>query len=169
MLEPKERLIFALDVPDGAAAREYVRLLRDDVGLFKVGLELFLAEGPTILEVVANAAGHASVFLDLKLYDIPATVLGAISTIRPGVALVTVPSDLGPTGLKKIVAGSGFNVLAVTVLTSMSAADLSALGFKPSLAQDPTRLVVRKAAVAQKAGCRGVVWSGREAAAVRAA
>jgi orotidine-5'-phosphate decarboxylase len=170
MLTPRERLIFALDVPDRRTAVSYVNRLRDDVGLFKVGLELFLAEGPPVLEAVVNAAGSPSqVFLDLKLYDIPATVLGAIKTILHGVALVTVPSDLGPAALKKITAGTAFEVLAVTVLTSLTGADIQALGFAPEFAADPVKLVVHKAKMAQAAGCRGVVCSGREVKAVKEA
>jgi orotidine-5'-phosphate decarboxylase len=172
MLEPRERLIFALDVPDKQTALAYVKELRDEVGLFKVGLELFLAEGPQILQDVVNAAGSpAKVFLDLKLYDIPATVLGAISTIVHGVALITVPSDLGPTGLKKIVdsEGSAHKILAVTLLTSMTGEDLKALGFAPRFAKDPVKLVVHKAKLAKEVGCHGVVCSGREVKAVKAA
>ncbi len=169
MLKPRDRLIFALDVPDKATARAYVGELRDEVGLFKVGLELFLAEGRGLLEELADTLGPKRIFLDLKLYDIPATVLGALKTIRPEPALVTLPGDLGPTGLKRIVAGTAFKILAVTVLTSMNGTDLLALGFEPHYAQDPARLVVRKARLAQEAGCHGVVCSGREVKAVKAA
>jgi orotidine-5'-phosphate decarboxylase len=171
MLMPRDRLIFALDMPDKATALTCVHELQDHVGLFKVGLELFLSEGPSILEELANILGPQRIFLDLKLYDIPATVLGALHAIVHGLALFTVPSDLGPTGLKKIVESSGgaFEVLAVTVLTSITANDLLALGFDPQFAQDPTRLVVRKAKMAQEAGCRGVVCSGREVKAVKEA
>jgi orotidine-5'-phosphate decarboxylase len=157
MLMPHERLIFALDVPDSATALACVHELKDHVGLFKVGLELFYAEGHALLRELTDALGAHRIFLDLKLYDIPATVLGALKKIPPGVALVTVPSDLGPTGLQKIVEGMALAVLAVTVLTSMNGSDLLALGYEPQDAQDPTRLVVRKAIMAQKAGCRGVV------------
>jgi orotidine-5'-phosphate decarboxylase len=167
MLKPQARLIFALDVPDKNTAIAYVKQLRHEVGMFKVGLELFLAEGPQVLQDVVNAAAPAKVFLDLKLYDIPATVLGAMKSILPGVALITVPSDLGPTGLKKIVEGTAFKVLAVTVLTSMTGVDLQALGYESRYAQDPTALVLRKAKMAQEAGCHGVVCSGREVKAVK--
>ncbi len=170
MLEPRERLIFALDVPDRQTALHYVNELRDEVGLFKVGLELFLSYGPQVLEDIVKRAGSpAKVFLDLKLYDIPATVLGAIKTILSGVALITVPSDLGPTGLKKIIEGTAFKVLAVTVLTSMTGEDLKALGFAPRFAKDPVKLVVHKAKLAKEAGCHGVVCSGREVKAVKEA
>jgi orotidine-5'-phosphate decarboxylase len=170
MLSPRERLIFALDVPDKATAVSCVHELRDHVGLFKVGLELFLAEGPGLLAELASILGPQRIFLDLKLYDIPATVLGAFHTIVHGLALFTVSSDLGPTGLKKIVDASGHaKILAVTVLTSITANDLLALGFDPQFAQDPTRLVARKAKMAQAAGCHGVVCSGREVKAVKEA
>jgi orotidine-5'-phosphate decarboxylase len=169
MLLPHERLIFALDVPDTATALACVHELRDHVGLFKVGLELFYAEGRALLRELADAIGAQRIFLDLKLYDIPATVLGTLKKIPPGVALITVPSDLGPTGLQKIVEGTELAVLAVTVLTSMNGDDLLALGYEPQNAQDPTRLVVRKAKMAQEAGCRGVVCSGQEVKAVKEA
>lgn len=169
MPTPREQLIFALDVPDTATALSCVHELRDHVGLFKVGLELFLAEGQGLLRELADAIGAHRIFLDLKLYDIPATVLGALKTIPPDIALVTVPSDLGPAGLKKIVQGTAFKILAVTVLTSMNGDDLLGLGYEESYAQDPTRLVVRKAKMAQEAGCRGVVCSGREVKAVKEA
>ncbi len=165
--EARKKLIFALDVADQKSALDLVDTLRDEVGLFKVGLELYLAQGPAVMQDLLNAALPAGIFLDLKLYDIPATVLGALSTIIHGVSLITLPSDLGPSGLKKIVdaAGSAFNILAVTVLTSTTAQDLRALGYDPRYAPDPTALVLLRAQMAQAAGCRGVVCSGREAAA----
>ena len=169
MLTPRERLIFALDVADKATALSRVHELRDQVGLFKVGLELFLAEGLSLLEDLANILGPQRIFLDLKLYDIPATVLGAMHAMVHGLALFTIPGDLGPTGLKKIVESSGrsFKILAVTVLTSITADDLSALGYDSRYAQDPTALVLRKAKMAQEAGCHGVVCSGQEVKAVK--
>jgi orotidine-5'-phosphate decarboxylase len=169
--EARKKLIFALDVPDKVAALNLARTLRDEVGLFKVGLELFLAQGPAFLLELAHQVGPARIFLDLKLYDIPNTVLGALKTLPLGLALITVPSDLGPPGLKKIVdaAGSAFTILAVTVLTSTSQEDLRALGYDPGYASDSTQLVLLRAKMAQEAGCAGVVCSGREAGAVRQA
>lgn len=169
MLSPREQLIFALDVPDTATALSCVHGLRDHVGLFKVGLELFLAEGQGLLRELDAKIGTHRIFLDLKLYDIPATILGALKTIPPGIALVTIPSDLGPTALKKIVEGTAFKVLAVTVLTSMNGDDLRALGYEDAYGRDPTSLVVRKAKMAQVAGCHGVVCSGLEVKAVKEA
>ena len=168
-MQARERLIFPLDVSDRDTALGYVAKLREEVGLFKVGLELFLAQGPAFLQEVAHQVGPARIFLDLKLYDIPATVLGALHAFLPGVALITVPSDLGPTGLKKIVAAAtgAYQILAVTVLTSTTAEDLRALGYDPRYAQDPTELVLLRARLAQEAGCAGVVCSGREVRAVK--
>ena len=165
----RERLIFPLDVPDRVTARGYVEKLREEVGLFKVGLELFLAAGAGVLQDLAELAGLDRVFLDLKLYDIPATVLGAIKTFAPGIALITVPSDLGPTGLKKIVAAAGraHKILAVTVLTSTPPDDLLVLGYDPRYAADPTELVLLRARMAKAAGCHGVVCSGRDVKAVK--
>jgi orotidine-5'-phosphate decarboxylase len=166
-MDPRERLIFALDVPSRRDALGLVRQLRDEVGYFKLGLELYLALGPKILRDLANRVGPGRIFLDLKLYDIPATVLGALSAIIHGVAWITVPSDLGFTGLQKIVASTARKVLAVTVLTSVNAEDLKNLGFAPQFVANPEKLVVHKAQLAREAGCAGVVCSGREAAAVR--
>lgn len=169
MVQARERLIFPLDVSDRDTALGYVAKLREEVGLFKVGLELFLAQGPAFLQEVAHQVGPARIFLDLKLYDIPATVLGALHALLPGVAFITVPSDLGPTGLKKIVAAAAgaYQILAVTVLTSTTAEDPRALGYDPRYAQDPTELVLLRARLAQEAGCAGVVCSGREVRAVK--
>ena len=166
MLKPQDRLIFALDVPDKAAALNLARSLRDEVGMFKVGLELYLAAGPSLLQALIDEVPlpPAKIFLDLKIYDIPATLLGALHTLLHGLALTTVPSDIGPTGLQKIVAAAGtsMKILAVTVLTSVTAKDLQALGYDRKFAADPTQLVLLRAQMAQQAGCHGVVCSGRE-------
>ena len=89
------RLIFALDVPDTAEAVRYARLLDGVVGLFKVGLELFVSEGPQVLKAIAEHSS-AEIFLDLKLHDIPATVRGAlISAAKHRVRFVTIHCDEG--------------------------------------------------------------------------
>ena len=167
--EARERLIFALVVPGREEALDLVRQLAGEMGLFKVGLELFMAEGPEILQAMAKEVSPSKIFLDLKLYDIPATILGVLRTILPGVALITIPSDLGPSGLQKIVRETPFKVLAVTVLTSNTAADLQVLGYDAEYTEDLARLVVLRAKMAQAAGCTGVVCSGREVKAVKAA
>jgi orotidine-5'-phosphate decarboxylase len=171
MLKPQDRLIFALDVPDKAAALNLARSLRAEVGMFKVGLELYLSAGPSLLQALIDEVPLApgQIFLDLKLYDIPATVLGALRALPPGLAFLTIPSDLGPAGLQKIVAAasSANQILAVTVLTSVTNTDLQALGYERRYADDPTQLVLLRAQMAQQAGCHGVVCSGREVKRVR--
>lgn len=166
--DPKDRLIFALDVPNKAEAVKLARALLPEVGMFKVGLELFMAEGPQLLRDLAQEIPPEKIFLDLKLYDIPATVLGALKTILPGLAFVTIPCDIGFAGLQKIAAQTGFKILAVTVLTSITSSELQELGLHSDF-QDPARLVVRKADMARSAGCHGVVCSGREVKAVKEA
>jgi orotidine-5'-phosphate decarboxylase len=165
----KERIIFPLDVDSTAAAREYAELLADEVGLFKIGLELFVEAGPAVVKSVM-AAGAVRVFLDLKLHDIPATVRRAMMRIAHlGVAFATVHCGESRRMLAAAVAGSGgrVGVLGVTVLTSVDAKDLRSAGFPDGLADDPAELVVRRAEMAKAAGCAGVVCSGLEAAVLK--
>lgn len=166
-MEPKHRLIFPLDFPDKAAAFDYINRLHNEVGLFKVGWELFMAEGPKVLEDMVNELSDPGrFFLDLKLLDIPTTIRGALSTIVHGLALTTVHCDIGFRGLQEI-AQTASKVVAVTLLTSLNEEDLSALGYDPKYTKEPTELVLKKAKLAQEAGCHGVVCSGREARAVK--
>jgi len=168
-MEPKDRLIFPLDVGDGATARELMARLEGEVGLFKVGLELFWAEGPEFLRFMAQAA-PGGYFLDLKLHDIPATMRGAQAQLLSGVKLTTIHVDQGREALKAIVAAlpPEVGVLGVTVLTSVAAADLLALGIAPRYATTPpTALVLLRAALAREAGCSGVVSAATEARAVK--
>ena len=133
--------------------------------MFKVGLELFIRSGPEIIAFI-HSAGPAGVFLDLKLHDIPATVSRAMAGIAAlGVRMATVHCGESQRMLEAAVAGSGgrVGVLAVTVLTSVSAQDIAAAGFREELAGDLPRLVLRRARMAQQAGCAGVVCSGLEA------
>jgi orotidine-5'-phosphate decarboxylase len=171
IMEPKDHLIFPLDFPDRKRAWQYVESLRDEVGLFKVGWELFMQEGPQLLLDLADNLSPAQFFLDLKLYDIPNTLRGAIHSIVHGVALITIHCDLGPGALRAIVSdvGNAFEVLAVTLLTSLSGEDLRALAYASEYADDPSRLVLLRAKLAQDAGCHGVICSGREAKAVKEA
>ena len=169
-MDSQSRLIFALDVPDGDAALRSVDLLRDEVGLFKVGLQLFVAAGPAFLERLARET-PGGIFLDLKFHDIPATVRNAAGRLFKGVKFTTVHCDQGPRGLQQTVEaiGSEVAVLGVTVLTSVGAEDLLAVGIAPEYAADPVKLVVLRAKMAQAAGCRGVICAGAEVAAVKAA
>jgi len=150
-------------------AKHYIELLADRVGLFKVGLELFIRSGPEIVRYI-NQAGSARVFLDLKLHDIPATVSRAMEGIADlGVKFATVHCGESQKMLEAAVAGSHgkVDILGVTVLTSVSAADIEAAGYQPDYYRDLSGLVVKKAAMAQAAGCAGIVCSGLEASMIK--
>lgn len=165
-MTPRDRLCAALDFPTWAAAAPFARAVAPEVGMLKVGLELFAAEGPPAVR--AAAALGRPVFLDLKLHDIPNTVEGAArSAARSGAALLTVHASGGAEMVAAAVrgAGPGVRVLAVTVLTSLDAAALEAIG----LAGPPEAAVVRLARLAVGAGAGGLVCSPLEVAAVRAA
>ena len=167
-MDAKDRLIFPLDVPDAQEARNLVRLLGEQVGVFKVGLELFVSEGPPVVNAIAEMT-DAGIFLDLKFHDIPATIRRAI---RSGLCLrradfVTVHCD--PNLLEAVVeeVSDRTKVLAVTVLTSLNTNALLSLGVREELAKEPMQLVLDRAGIARKAGCAGIVCSGREAQAVK--
>ena len=167
--EARDHLIFALDVPTAEEARRYIELLGGRVGLFKVGLELFVREGRRIIDDI-RSAGDAGVFLDLKLHDIPATVSRAMKNIADmDVRLTTVHCAGQKDMLKAAVDGAAgrVGVLGVTVLTSMSGRDVRADGFADAYADDVSLLVARRAAAAVESGLDGVVCSPLEAAAVK--
>jgi len=169
MKKAKEYIIFALDVSSADEARRYIELLGDHVGLFKVGLELFIRSGPDIVKFI-NASGAAGVFLDLKLHDIPATVSRAMSGIADlGVRYATVHCGETPKMLEAAVKGSrgAVGILGVTVLTSVSAEDIQLAGYRSEFYPDLTRLVINRAAMAKTAGCAGVICSGHEAAMIK--
>ena len=148
-------IVFPLDVPAIDDALAWVRRLEGEVGLFKVGLELFTSVGPQAVRAVSEAGG--SVFLDVKLHDIPNTVEAAArGACRAGVRMLTVHCQGGLEMLRAAVRGAGDEVcvLGVTRLTSLAA---------------PADEVVAAARIALEAGCGGVVCSPLEAAAVREA
>ena len=164
----QDKIIIALDVPDTEGA---LRLLDSIAGrgefstLCKIGLELFTAEGPSVVKAV-QAHGY-SVFLDLKFHDIPNTVAHAVrSAAGLGVSMTTLHACGGPVMLEaaaKAAAGTDLLLLAVTVLTSMDSAQLSATG----ISIEPEAQVLRLAGLAADAGIGGIVCSPREIAAVR--
>lgn len=169
---PAEKIIIALDVKNRTEALELARRLPRAV-VFKVGLELFTAEGPALLRDLA-ALGK-QLFLDLKLHDIPNTVAQAVkSGARHGVRLMTLHASGGSEMMARAAeaaagAASGEGIprpllLGVTVLTSLADADLAALG----LAGNARDQVVRLARLAEGAGLDGVVSSAKEIEAVRA-
>ncbi len=166
----KEYIVFPLDVADAQSARQLVRQLHADVGMFKIGLELFIRGGPDLVRWLSEHAA-AGIFLDLKLHDIPATVRRAMQGIAElKVALTTVHCGESAAMLAAAVEGSQgqVGVLGVTVLTSVSAADLQSAGYAPTMVADPRHLVLHKARMARAAGCAGIVCSGHEAADIKA-
>jgi orotidine-5'-phosphate decarboxylase len=163
----RQRLIVALDVPTAAASTELVKKLQGTCQWFKVGLELFTAAGPDVLEHFI-AHGH-SIFLDLKFHDIPNTVAGAVrSAASWGVRMMTVHAAGGPAMLAAAKAAlDGIanppELLAVTVLTSMDAAALESTG----IARSPAQQVELLAKMGVNAGIRGFVCSPQEVTALR--
>ncbi len=159
-----DRLIFALDVPDLAAARNLIDQLDGVVGFYKLGLELFMAgAGFTLLDELVRRG--ARVFVDLKFFDVPATVSRAVAQLADrGATFTTVHGNQAMMEAAVAAAGS-LQILAVTALTSLDRGDLDDLGFDC----DPAALVVSRARRALEAGCAGVVASGMELTAIRAA
>jgi orotidine-5'-phosphate decarboxylase len=166
-MSPQNRLIFALDVPGKKEAKHYAKVLEGVGGCFKVGLELFISEGPDIVKMIQDQSA-ANIFLDLKLHDIPATVRGALRSAKKlGVRYITIHSTEGEEILETAqeVKGSGLEVLAVTVLTSTSVSSLASLGIREDI--NAAALVLDRATRAQNSGCAGVVCSGEEAKLVK--
>ena len=169
MKQAKDRIIFPLDVATIEEAKNYIELLATSVGLFKVGLELFIRSGPKIVEFIHKQSA-ARVFLDLKLHDIPATVSRAMARIADlGVAFATVHVGESQSMLAAAVEGSGgrVSVLGVTVLTSVCVADLKSAGYREDFYDDMLHAVMHRARIAHAAGCAGVICSGLEAARIK--
>jgi orotidine-5'-phosphate decarboxylase len=170
--EARNRLIVALDVPNAPAALDLVEKLEGTCLWFKVGMELFTACGPLIIEQLAER-GH-SVFLDLKFHDIPNTVAKAVTAaVRWDVQMLTVHTSGGLEMLKaaehaakesaRQLGHASPLVLGVTILTSLDNNALSQIGLDP----DVNRQVRRLANLASQAGLRGLVCSPREVAELR--
>ncbi|HTX42839.1 MAG TPA: orotidine-5'-phosphate decarboxylase [Acidobacteriaceae bacterium] len=161
------RLIVALDYPDAAPALELTERLGDVCSWYKVGLELYLADGNGIVEELRRRGYH--VFLDLKLHDIPNTVARAVRSVaETGAEMLTVHAAGGPAMLQAAAEAAssvqhGPRLLAVTVLTSMDAGQLAATG----VAGSPAEQVLRLAEMASGAGIDGFVASAEETAAMR--
>ena len=160
---PRERLIFAMDVPGTEAARDLADALGDGVSFYKLGLELFMGGG--YFELVDHLASRGKkVFVDLKFFDVPATVGRAVRRLRGrGVTCCTVHGN--DAMLEAACENRGdVKILAVTALTSLDRGDLDDLGFRC----DPRELVLSRAKRAFAIGCDGVISSGLEAPALRA-
>jgi orotidine-5'-phosphate decarboxylase len=165
--EARNRLIIALDVPNAAAAIDLVNRLEGTCAWFKVGLELFVAAGPGVLEPLI-ARGY-SIFLDLKFHDIPNTVAGAVrAAANLGVRMMTIHALGGPAMLaaaRSAIDGISNppELLAVTVLTSMDTDQVGAIGLR----RQPSEQVELLAQMGLKAGIRGFVCSPQEVATLR--
>lgn len=159
----RERLIFALDVPDTGHARGLVDTLGDSVTFYKVGLELFLTDG--CFQLIDWLLGREKkVFVDLKLFDVPATVGRAVARLAErDVDFVSVHGNQSLMEAAAKARANRLKVLAVTALTSLDQSDLTDLGFDC----DVNALVLSRARRALAAGCDGVVSSGMEVAALR--
>ena len=166
-MDARARLVLPLDVPSLEEAGGWLERLAGEVGVFKVGLELFTAAGPRAVEAVHEAG--AACFLDLKLHDIPATMAKATrAAVQLGVRYLTVHAAAGPAALRagaEETHGTATQLLAVTVLTSLDALELDAVG----LAGPPEAAVERLGRLATEAGIDGLVCSPLECAPLRAA
>ncbi|TAK55547.1 MAG: orotidine-5'-phosphate decarboxylase [Gammaproteobacteria bacterium] len=162
IIPARERLIFAMDVADADAARRLSDVLGDSVHFYKLGLELFMAGG--YFELLDWLVGRGKrVFVDLKFFDVPATVAAAVRNLqRRGVTFATVHGNQAIMEAAVGAAGD-IGILAVTVLTSLDRGDLDDLGFDC----DVPRLVLSRARRALAAGCAGVISSGLEARLLR--
>ncbi len=166
-MDPRQHLIVALDVSTVAAARKIVAAVGDSAHAYKVGMQLYTAEGPSVVrELVASGR---RVFLDLKYHDIPSTVGAAVrEAAQLGVSMLTVHASGGGKMLRAAVEAAhaikpGLLVLGVTVLTSLDDAELGKLGVRGGVLDQ----VLRLTALALLNGCQGVVASALEAAALR--
>jgi orotidine-5'-phosphate decarboxylase len=168
-MNSKDRLIVALDVPGATQARQIVQAIGGAATTYKIGKQLFTAEGPQVVRDLV--ASGRKVFLDLKYHDIPNTVAAAVrSAAELGVSMLTVHASGGSKMLKAAVEAASQSpakpmVLAVTVLTSLSDSDLREVG----IAGDVLSQVLRLGALARAAGCGGVVASAQEARELRRA
>ena len=163
----RDRLIVALDVASAREARQVVQTIGDAATTYKVGKQLFTAEGPQIVRDLVSSG--RKVFLDLKFHDIPNTVAAAVTeAAKLGVSMLTVHAS-GGGGMLRAAAQAAVQssakpmVLAVTVLTSLSDADMMQLG----IAGQVIHHVVRLAVLARDAECGGVVASALEARELR--
>lgn len=163
----KDRLIVALDVPGATQARRLVQSIGEHASTFKVGKQLFTAEGPTVVRDLVSSG--RKVFLDLKFHDIPNTVAAAVqSASQLGVSMLTVHASGGSKMLRAAAEAAAQSptkpmVLAVTVLTSMSEDDLQEVGVSGTVLSQ----VLRLGALARSSGCGGLVASAKEAEELR--
>jgi orotidine-5'-phosphate decarboxylase len=168
-IAPRDRVIVACDVPDLKGLESLLDRLEGRPSFYKVGLELFVAEGERAIEAVRKRGGR--IFLDLKLHDIPETVARAVQSARRIEAeLLTVHTSGGYEMLTRAAqaaqeGGAGVKILGVTVLTSLVEDDLRAEGVETTIPE----MVRARARIAAKAGIAGLVCSSHEIEAARGA
>jgi orotidine-5'-phosphate decarboxylase len=173
MIEAQDKLIVALDVDKADRALELVDTLRDSVGMFKIGMQLFTAAGPDLVRKVVSRGGR--VFLDLKYHDIPNTVaMAGIEATRLGVSIFNVHASGGSEMMKRTAEAVAEiaqrenltrpKVIGVTVLTSIDQETLRQLGIN----DETESVVTRLASLAKESGLDGVVASGQEIKTIRA-
>jgi len=163
-LSDQQRLIFALDVPSRDQALHWVQRLGDSVGFYKLGMEL-LASGDYFVVLDELAKQNKRIFVDLKFFDIPATVAAMVKRLAQWPVDFCTLHGWHQSMLEAAVAAnhSDMRLLAITVLTSMDQTDLAHMGIN-----DPAQeVVIQRARAAQQAGMDGVIASGQEAAAIR--
>jgi orotidine-5'-phosphate decarboxylase len=171
-MDPRQRLIVALDVSSAAAARKIVAAVGDSAHAYKVGMQLYTAEGPSFVRELVRSGRR--VFLDLKFHDIPNTVGAAVGEAALlGVSMLTVHASGGGKMLRAAIDAARevsspsqhpeLLVLAVTVLTSLDDVELGKMGLRGGVLDQVRRL----AALAVSNGCKGVVASALEASALR--
>jgi len=163
-LSDQQRLIFALDVPSRDQALHWVQRLGDSVGFYKLGMEL-LASGDYFVVLDELAKQNKRIFVDLKFFDIPATVAAMVKRLAQWPVDFCTLHGWHAAMLEAAVAAnhSDMRLLAITVLTSMDQTDLAQMGIN-----DPAQeVVIQRARAAQHAGMDGVIASGQEAAAIR--
>src|SRR3974390_909709 len=159
----RDRLIVALDVSSATQARQIIQSIGESAGTYKIGKQLFTAEGPQVVRDLVSSG--RKVFLDLKFHDIPNTVACAVAeAAKLGVSMLNVHASGGSKMLKAAVEAAAQSetkplLLAVTVLTSLSDADLPEIGVSGTAQEQ----VLRLARLALTAGCGGLVASAREA------
>lgn len=165
--DPRDKLIVALDVCSSAAAQKIIAAVGDSALTYKVGMQLYTAEGPQIVRDLV--ASGRRVFLDLKYHDIPTTVAAAVrEAAHLGVSMLTVHAMGGAAMVHAAThaarnASPALIVLGVTVLTSLDENDLERVGIGGPVLEE----VVRLSSLALENGCQGIVTSAREASALR--
>jgi orotidine-5'-phosphate decarboxylase len=163
----RDRLIVALDVSSATQAQRIVQAIGESASTYKIGKQLFTAEGPQVVRDLV--ASGRKVFLDLKFHDIPNTVAAAVrSACELGASMLTVHASGGSKMLKAAVEAAAQSsakpmVLAVTVLTSFTDTDLDEIGVPGNVLNQ----VLRLGSLARNAGCGGLVASAQEARELR--